>query len=150
MVLGDAELRRIGDYVKGNLKEWLAEVEPARAQDPVTNTQLMERIARNDDRFVALQERTIRIEEELKFQRDLMQERFTFVEQRFELQDKLVADRFQAVDKRFQAVDKRFEDMQTFMDKRFESVDKRFSLLTWMMGVVVASGLSTIGLIVAL
>jgi hypothetical protein len=111
MVLGDAELRRIGDYVKGNLKEWLAEVEPSRAPDPVTNTQLLERIVRHD-------------------------ERFTFIEQRFELQDKLIADRFQAVDRRF-------EDMQT-------SMDKRFSLLTWMMGVAVASGLSTIGLIIAL
>jgi hypothetical protein len=94
MVLGEAELKRIGEYVKGNLKEWLREVEPARAADPVTNTQLLERIARHD-------------------------ERFTFVEQRFELQDKLIADRFQAVDKRFEymqaSMDKRFEAV----DKRF-------------------------------
>ena len=172
MVLGDAELRRIGEYVKGNLKEWLVEVEPARAPDPVTNTMLMERIVRTDDRFVALQERTIRIEEELKSQRELMQERFTFVEQRFEIQDKLISERFAAsdrryedlrssMDKRFTAVDKRFEDMQASMDKRFTAVDKRFedmqasmdkrfALLTWMIGIVIASGLSTIGILLAM
>jgi hypothetical protein len=131
MVLGEAELKRIGEYVKGNLKEWLQEVEPARAPDPVTNTQLLERIARNDDRFVALQERTIRIEEELKSQRELMEVRFD------------------AVDRRFEAVDARFEAMQSTSDKRFESMDKRFNLLTWLMGVVVASGLSAVGLLIA-
>ena len=51
MVLGDAELQRKGEYVKGDLKEWLEDVEPARPPDPVTNTMLMERIIRTDDRF---------------------------------------------------------------------------------------------------
>ena len=62
-----------------------------------------------------LRERTIRVEEELKHQRELMFEGFKQMEKRFE-----------QVDKRFEQVDKRFEQMQLDMNKRFEQVDKRF------------------------
>jgi len=62
-----------------------------------------------------LRERTIRVEEELKHQRELMLEGFKQMEKRFE-----------QVDKRFEQVDKRLEQMQLNMDKRFEQVDKRF------------------------
>ena len=62
-----------------------------------------------------LRERTIRVEEELKHQRELMLEGFKQMEKRFE-----------QVDKRFEQVDKRFEQMQLDMNKRFEQVDKRF------------------------
>jgi len=62
-----------------------------------------------------LRERTIRMEEELKHQRELMLEGFKQMEKRFE-----------QVDKRFEQVDKRLEQMQLNMDKRFEQVDKRF------------------------
>ena len=51
-----------------------------------------------------LRERTVRVEEELKHQRELMREGF-------------------------EQVDKRFEAMQTSMDKRFEQVDKRFETM---------------------
>jgi hypothetical protein len=161
VAIGEAELQRIGEYVKGNLKEWLQQVQPVA--DSVTRTELLERITRIDDRFAGLHEKSIRIEEELKSQRELMETRFTFVEQRFEIQDKMIADRFAVVDqrftdlqgtmeKRFAAVDKRFEDMQVAMDKRFEdmkaSMEKRFSLLTWLMGVGIASGLAIIGILV--
>lgn len=150
MAIGEAELQRIGEYVKGNLKEWLQQVQPVA--DSVTRTELLERITRIDDRFVGLHEKSIRIEEELKSQRELMETRFTFVEQRFEIQDRMIADRFTAVDqrftdlhaameKRFGAVDQRFEDMKA-------SMEKRFSLLTWLMGVGIASGLATIGILV--
>ena len=66
-----------------------------------------------------LRERTIRVEEELKHQRELMIEGFKQMEKRFE-----------QVDKRFEQVDKRFEQMQLDMNKRFEQVDKRFEQLT--------------------
>lgn len=69
-----------------------------------------------------LRERTIRVEEELKHQRELMFEGFKQMEKRFEQVDK----RFEQVDKRFEQVDKRFEQMQMEMNKRFEQVDKRF------------------------
>ena len=65
-----------------------------------------------------LRERTIRVEEELKHQRELMLEGFKQMEKRFEQVDK----RFEQIDKRFEQVEKRFEQI----DKRFEQVDKRF------------------------
>ncbi len=64
---------------------------------------------------IDLRERTIRVEEELKHQRELMMEGF-----------KRMDERFEQVDKRFEQVDKRFEAVQAQMDKRFEQVDKRF------------------------
>ena len=64
---------------------------------------------------IDLRERTIRVEEELKHQRELMLEGFKQMEKRFE-----------QVDKRFEQVDKRFESMQLEMNKRFEQVDRRF------------------------
>jgi uncharacterized protein (DUF3084 family) len=69
-----------------------------------------------------LRERTIRVEEELKHQREVMLEGFKQMEKRFEQVDK----RFEQIDKRFEQVDKRFEQMQMDMNKRFEQVDKRF------------------------
>ena len=65
-----------------------------------------------------LRERTIRVEEELKHQRELMLEGFKQMEKRFEQVEK----RFEQIDKRFEQVEKRFEQI----DKRFEQVDKRF------------------------
>jgi len=76
-----------------------------------------------------LRERTIRVEEELKHQRELMLEGFKQMEKRFEQVDKRfeqVDKRFEQVDKRFEQVDKRFEQIQLDMNKRFEQVDKRF------------------------
>lgn len=64
--------------------------------------------------------------------------------------DRRFEDLQSAMEKRSAAVNKRFEDMQASTDKRFASVDKRFTLLTWMMGVVIASGLSTIGILLAM
>ena len=69
-----------------------------------------------------LRERTIRVEEELRHQRELMTEGFKQMDKRFEQIDK----RFEQVDKRFEQVDKRLELMQLEMNKRFEQVDKRF------------------------
>ena len=69
-----------------------------------------------------LRERTIRVEEELKHQRELMLTGFAQMEKRFEQVDK----RFEQVDKRFEQIDKRFEQMQIDLNKRFEQVDKRF------------------------
>ncbi|MBE0469384.1 MAG: hypothetical protein IBX55_07735, partial [Methyloprofundus sp.] len=62
-----------------------------------------------------LRERTIRVEEELKHQRELMIQGFAQMDKRFE-----------QVDKRFEQVEKRFQQNQEEMNKRFEQVDKRF------------------------
>ncbi len=69
-----------------------------------------------------LRERTIRVEEELKHQRELMLTGFAQMDKRFEQMREESNKRFEQVDKRFEQVDKRFEQV----DKRFEQVDKRF------------------------
>jgi uncharacterized protein (DUF3084 family) len=121
-----------------------------------------------------LRERTIRVEEALKHQRELMLEGFKQMEKRFEQMDKRFEQvdkrleqmqmdmdrRFEQMDKRFEQVDKRFEQMQMDINKRFEQVDKRFEqvhqeimglhheiklLMRWSFGTLVAIG----GLIVA-
>jgi len=85
-----------------------------------------------------LRERTIRVEEELKHQRDLMIEGFKQMEKRFE-----------QVDKRFEQVDKRFESIQLEMNRRFEQTDKHFEAITkrldrfmfWSLGLTVSSAI---------
>mgnify|MGYP000698077833 CR=1 FL=1 len=83
-----------------------------------------------------LRERTIRVEEELKHQRELMLTGFAQMDKRFEQVDKQLEQirkesdkRFEQVDKRFEQVDKHFEQVDKHfeqVDKRFEQVDKRF------------------------
>ncbi|MBS3954780.1 MAG: hypothetical protein KGZ88_17650 [Methylomicrobium sp.] len=87
-----------------------------------------------------IRERIVRVEEELKHQRELMLQGFENSNKRFEdvnrhfdearadvnkRFEEMRADmnkRFEQVDKRFEQVDKHFEQV----DKRFEQVDKRF------------------------
>jgi len=80
-----------------------------------------------------LRERTIRVEEELKHQRELMLSGFSQMEKRFEQVDKRFEQmhldlnkRFEQVDKGFEQVDKQLERMRKDSDKRFEQIDKRF------------------------
>ena len=79
------------------------------------------RIARmtagQEDEFnrLAVLQRLVHLEEELKAQRKLMEKQFEVIEKRFE-----------AIDKRFEAVDKRFEDLYRYLNVRFEAIDKRF------------------------
>jgi len=69
-----------------------------------------------------LRERTIRVEEELKHQRELMLTGFAQMDKRFEQMREESNKRFEQIDKRFEQVDKHFEQV----DKHFEQVDKRF------------------------
>ena len=82
-----------------------------------------------------LVERIVRVEEELKAQRELMAVRFDAADRRFE-------DMIGLMDKRFEQVDKRFEDVLSLTHERFEAMDKRlddasshsdrrFALLQW-------------------
>ena len=77
-----------------------------------------------EERRADLQERAVRVEEELKGQRVLIEKLLHQFDRRFE-----------QVDKRFEQVDKRFEQMHDDMESRFHQVDKRFSILTWAMGI---------------
>ena len=104
MPLREEDVQRIGDYIK----PWIRELVDAAVPQPVfagVGAQLLERM--------------VRVEEELKAQRELMDQRFAAVDKRFE-------DLMAHSDKRFEAVDKRFEDLMAYSDKRFGAVDRRF------------------------
>jgi DNA anti-recombination protein RmuC len=73
---------------------------------------------------IDLRERTIRVEEELKHQRELMQEGFKQME------------------KRFEQVDKRFEQMSLDSDKRFTEMNRRLDrFMFWSLGITVSCAL---------
>ena len=124
MPLREEDVQRIGDYIK----PWIRELVVAAVPQPVfagAGAQLLERM--------------VRVEEELKSQRELMDQRFA------------------AVDKRFEAVDKRFEDLMAYSDRRFEAVDKRFDDVNesfkrtqWLIGlgfVLVTAAVTVFGLL---
>jgi Fe2+ transport system protein B len=69
-----------------------------------------------------LRERTTRVEEELKHQRELMLAGFAQMDKRFEQVEK----RFEQVDKQLEQVDKQLEQMRNESDRRFEQVEKHF------------------------
>ncbi|MBK1621019.1 hypothetical protein CKO42_21855 [Lamprobacter modestohalophilus] len=104
MALAQEDLQQIGEYVKNHIGEWIAE--QSLGKPPVVYE-------------IELRERMVRVEEELKHQRELMRQGFEQVDKRLDL---MKTD----MDKRFEQVDKRLELMKTDMDKRFEQVDKRF------------------------
>ena len=122
------------EFIKSHLVDWLAD--QGVSKPPVVYE-------------IELRERILRVEEELKHQRELMMqgfkrmdERFEAVDQRFEAVDK----RFEAVDKRFEAMDKRFEAMQAQMDKRFEDMGRRLDrFMIWSFSTTLTVG----GLVVA-
>lgn len=93
MAVTQKDLSQISDYIKIQFTEWINSMPPRQ----FTRGYEFE-----------LHERMIRVEEELKTQRELMKQGF---------------DR---VDKRFEHVDKRFEQM----DRRFESMENHFSVLS--------------------
>jgi len=123
MTIGDRELQRIGEYVKGNLRDWMDEVAPRS----VGTTQLLER--------------SVRIEEELRAGRQLMEVRFEAMDRRFEAVDR----RFEDANTRFEDMNTRFEDMNARfgdtnnrfedMNNRFGDMDRRFSGMQWLIGV---------------
>ena len=123
MTIGDRELQRIGEYVKGNLRDWLDQVAP----HSVVTTQLLER--------------SVRIEEELHSQRQLMEARFEAVDRRFEDANSRFGDinkRFEDMNVRFGDMNSRFEDMNVRfgdMNNRFEDMNRRFSGMQWLIGV---------------
>lgn len=106
MELSQQALEQIGLYVRGNLGTWFREANLEREMD--------------------LRDRTLRVEEELKTQRELMREGFAQTEKRFE-----------QIDKRFEMVDKRFEDMQHNMDRRFDEVHRSIRSGQWFIGILV-------------
>lgn len=112
MVLGQDDIQ----FIKQHLGEWLAEV--SLGKPPAVYE-------------IELRERMIRVEEELKHQRELIK---SILEQ----MDK----RFAQVDQRFEQIDKRFEQV----DKRFEALTKRIDrFMIWSFATTVSVG----GLVIA-
>ncbi|HKJ85834.1 MAG TPA: hypothetical protein VKA06_07145 [Spirochaetia bacterium] len=135
MVLREEDVRRIGDYVKPWLRDVVSETVPRGSMD--IPTQLLERM--------------VRVEEELKAQRELFAERFSASDRRFEDTRTLMDQRFE--DSRT-VMDQRFEDTRTFMDQRFDdtvkSMNQRFASMQWAMLVgfsVVTAVVTVFGLL---
>jgi hypothetical protein len=80
-------------FIKAHLGEWLAE--QSLAKPPAVYE-------------IELRERMVRVEEELKHQRELMREGFERMDQRFE-----------QVDRRFEQADKRHDEMLRRHDSQF-------------------------------
>jgi len=107
--LATEDLAYIEDHIKSHLGEWLAE--QSLGKPPVAYE-------------IELRERMVRIEEELKHQRELIK---TILEQ---------------MDKRFEAVDRRFESM----DRRFDELTRRIDrFMVWSFATTLTVG----GLVVA-
>jgi glutathione S-transferase len=107
MALREEDVQRIGEYVK----PWIDESVRSAVRELGT-----ERWVQID---TPLLERMVRVEEELKSQRELMTVRFEAIDQRF-------ADQRELMDERFTAMDRRFEDQRQFIDERFRAMDRRF------------------------
>ncbi|MBK5940039.1 hypothetical protein [Halochromatium roseum] len=104
MALAQEDLQQIGEYVKNHIGEWIAE--QSLGKPPVVYE-------------IELRERMVRVEEELKHQRELMRQGF------------------EQVDKRLEQVDKRLELMKTDMDKRFDEMLKRHDKhFLWLIGFI--------------
>ena len=102
-------------FIKDHLGEWLAE--QSLGKPPAVYE-------------IELRERMVRVEEELKHQRELIK---TLIEQ----MDK----RFDGVDKRFDGVDKRFESMQKQMDDRFDALTRRIDrFMIWSFATTLTVG----------
>lgn len=106
-------------FIKNHLGEWLAE--QSLGKPPAVYE-------------IELRERMVRVEEELKHQRELIKTILVEMDKRFRAMQ-------EGMDKRFDAVDKRFESMQQQMDKRFEELTRRIDrFMFWSFGLTVSVG----------
>ncbi|MEE8441788.1 MAG: hypothetical protein V3S41_08715 [Spirochaetia bacterium] len=154
MAIGEAELNLIGEYVQSHLTGWMEHLGVRAPQDPVTNTQLLERV--------------FRVEEELKAGREVMIARFEASDRRFESIDLRIGDLIKTVDECFRSaakatddrfadliktMDDRFNSLTKTMDDRFTSLDDRFAGINRHIGVVkwfVISSFVVLGSIISL
>jgi len=127
MALAQEDLRQIGEYVKEHISDWLAE--QSLGKPPVVYE-------------IELRERMVRVEEELKHQRELMRQGFERMDERFAAMREDMDKRFGQVDRRFEQVDKRFEQI----DKRFDDMLKRHDKhFLWLIGFIATGA----GLVIA-
>ncbi|MBN2232002.1 MAG: hypothetical protein JW781_04165 [Deltaproteobacteria bacterium] len=105
------DFQEIASFIRKNLADWL--VEQSCGKPP----QVYE---------IELRGCIIRVEEELKNQRDPMRQGFALVKKRFEQVDK----RFEQVEKSFEQVDKQLENLTLRMD----------SFMLWSFGITLTVG----------
>jgi acyl carrier protein phosphodiesterase len=113
MALAQQDYAEVAEYLKDHISEWFPE-DRARDKSVIYDLDIRERI--------------VRVEEELKHQRELMQKGFDFMEKRFEQIDQRFEQILEQMDNRFKQVDNRFEQV----DKRFEHV---YSFMRWQTGI---------------
>jgi len=99
------------DFIKAHLGEWLAE--QSLGKPPAVYE-------------IELRERMVRVEEELRHQRELMRDGFAQMEKRFE-----------RVDKRFESVQQDIRNLQQRMD----------SFMRWSFGITIGVGGVIIGVL---
>lgn len=108
------QLEQIGSYVREYLGTWIRVVDP-----PI--------VARMEPEYL---ERMVRIEEELKGQRELMQQGFVAMERRFEQFDRRFDETRADMNSRFEEMrvdtNARFEESRADMNARFEQMDRRY------------------------
>ena len=73
---------------------------------------------------IDIRERIVRVEEELKNQREILNLMLAQMDKRFEMSEK----RFEQVDKRFEQVDKRFEELR-------DDMNRGFKMMMWFTGL---------------
>jgi len=102
-------------FIKDHLGAWLAEQSLGKPQAVYE---------------IELRERMVRVEEELKHQRELIKTLIEQMDKRFDAAQKQMDQRADEIGKRFDAMQKQLDQRSDEVDKRFDLVDKRFEALT--------------------
>jgi hypothetical protein len=110
------------DFIKANMAVWLAE--QSLGKPPAVYE-------------IELRERMVRVEEELKHQRELMRQGFEQMDKRFEAMQSNMDKRFEQVEKRFEQIDKRFVEMIRRHDRHFLWL---IGFITTVGGLVIVAG----------
>ena len=110
VAIGESELNRIGEYVQGHLTGWMEQLGLRPRPDPVTNTQLLERV--------------VRVEEELKAGREIMITKF-------DASDARIGELIRTTGNRFAAMDDRFTAQAKTMDDRFNDLRQSIGTVKW-------------------
>ncbi|NEX17162.1 MAG: hypothetical protein C1943_11150 [Halochromatium sp.] len=110
------------EFIKAHIGDWLAE--QSLGKPPAVYE-------------IELRERMVRVEEELKHQRELMREGFALMDKRFEAMQANMDQRFEQVDKRFESVQQDIRNLQQRMD----------SFMRWSFGITIGVGGVIIGVL---
>nr|VFK39905.1 MAG: hypothetical protein BECKTC1821D_GA0114238_100738 [Candidatus Kentron sp. TC] len=108
-------LEEIAEYMRAHMVEWLTE--DSLAKPPAVYE-------------IELRERMVRVEEELKHQRELMKQGFDLMGKRLDAMNEENNRRFEAMsqenNRRFEEINRRFEAMSRENNRRFEEINGRF------------------------